>query len=315
MSKSSGRGRTGLLSKVFRGPQVTVIDANVQRSWSRRALISFLVTSGVVGLLAAVVVSRDHHPIVGLFAGAGVGLLAGLVVGLLVLVWPVLRVFWHWAVEILTALLLLYGWTALMGAPLWLALPVTVVLAGVPAVVPPVRRRVVAVAWCVIVRHRLRVCFRDFIHAAGSVNVGNPPLILWARATPVGERVWIWLRSGLAMSDLEGRTDKMAVACWATSVRVTRSRSSYAALVQVDITRRDPLRATVASPLVGMVDLDDPTPVSPGPAPEGNLDLDLHDLTDAPAETPKPRGRTPRESRTEAPTVSVPVVDEYDAFI
>ncbi|MGI5236992.1 hypothetical protein [Dactylosporangium sp. CA-139066] len=316
MFKSSGPGKSGLVSKMFRGPQVTVIDANVRRSWARRALIAFMVTAGVVGVLTAVVLSQDHHPIVGLFGGIGLGLAAGAVVGLLVLLWPVLRIFWHWSVEIGTAVLLVSGWTALMdAAPLYVTLPVVLALAAVLGLLEPVRRRLVAVVWCVIVRHRLRVCFTAFIHAAGSVQAGNPPLILWARPTPAGERAWIWLRPGLALSDLEGRIDKMAVTCWATSVRVTRSDSPYAALIRVDIARRDPLRHTVASPLVGMVGPDDPTPVSPGPAPAVDLNLDLDDLMTAPADEPKPRGRKAREPKTddESPTLSLD--DELDAFI
>jgi hypothetical protein len=36
------------------------------------------------------------------------------VVAVLVAVWPVLRVFWHWSIEILAGLAVVYGWTALM---------------------------------------------------------------------------------------------------------------------------------------------------------------------------------------------------------
>src|SRR6185369_13499138 len=54
--------------------------------------------------------------------------------------------------------------------------------------------------------------------------------------------------SGLDVDELESSTAKIAVACWASEVQVTGSRR-YAALVRLDITRRDPLRLVVASPL------------------------------------------------------------------
>ena len=56
-------------------------------------------------------------------------------------------------------------------------------------------RHIIAVAWCLIVRHRIRTCFAQFIISNQS---GSLPLILWARPTPVGERVWVWLRTGLS---------------------------------------------------------------------------------------------------------------------
>ena len=110
-----------------------------------------------------------------------------------------------------------YGWTALMQATtLTVSLILVVVVVGVPAAVPPIHRRIRAVGWCVIVRHRLRVAFNEFIITN---RHGSLPLILAARPTPAGERVWVWLRPGLALSDLEGRTDLLLISTAERSVR------------------------------------------------------------------------------------------------
>ena len=345
MSKSSGRTRAGSMStSSLRGGPVTVIDMQVKRSYAKRAKVAFFVTTGVVGLLAGTVIARHLDPVVGLLAGVLIGAVVGVVVYLVVVAWPVLRVFWHWLPEILGAVGLLFVWTlvmestaltvaflalvALIGlstglAPLlvrrhWLARPGwrwLVCIERTAVVLATVGRYVVSTMWCLIVRHRLRVCFAAFIHAPGTLAVINKPLILWARPTPAGERVWVWLRPGLALSDLEGRTDQLAVACWANTVRVIRATSPYAALIRVDITRRDPLRATVASPLVRMVPADDLDEASTSPGMPPVLDLDLGDITDLTNREPKskhgrePRAPKPVESASPAP------VDEYDAFI
>ena len=156
--------------------------------------------------------------------------------------------------------------------------------AAAVALVGPVRRRIVAWFWCAVVRHRLRLCFAEFIRAASRVRPGSLPLMLLARPTPAGERVWLWLRPGLDLSDLEGRADKLAVACWASEVRVVRASDRYAALVRVDVTRRDPLMAMVASPLAGLAAGRSGEAV-PSPAVVEGWALDLPDV---PEELPAP---------------------------
>jgi hypothetical protein len=64
--------------------------------------------------------------------------------------------------------------------------------------------------------------------------------VLWVRPTPVGERAWLLMMPGLSATDLEDRTEHLAAACWARDARVHRVRS-LAALVRVDVIRRDPL--------------------------------------------------------------------------
>ncbi|MFY1675067.1 hypothetical protein ACN27G_34875 [Plantactinospora sp. WMMB334] len=249
----------------------------------------------MVGLLAGTVASEYMHPILGFIVGALIGAVCACVVFVLVVAWPVLRVFWHWLPEILLGLGLVYGWQALMRSTnLLVAVLVLAVLVGVPAAVRPVRRRIVAWSWCLIVRHRLRMCFAAFV--ATNRN-GVLPLILPARPTPAGERVWIWLRPGLSLKDLEaeGQVQKLAVACWANEVRVMRASRRYAALIRVDITRREPLADTIVSPLPGFLPADAPVnaPTSPGMPPVG---LDLPDVPDEPVTVPddNPRQRKPR---------------------
>jgi len=240
---------------------VTVLEARVHRSSARNARLAFILTLAVVGLLTATIAADRMHPILALFAGGAIGTVSGAIAWLLVRIWPVIRLLWWWTPEIGLALAVVYGWTALVRhTHPALRLAVLAVLVGVPAAVPFIRRRIVALAWCLIVRHRLRVCFKEFIIANQS---GTLPLILWARPTPVGERVWIYLRPGLSLTDLEGRHEKLAVACHADTVIVERASEATAAYLRLDIKRREVLTATIGSPLVGLVDPDTPAVLRP----------------------------------------------------
>ncbi len=303
MSKSTSRSPFGWSNRG--GNAVTVIEAPVARSYRRRATIAFWVILGVVGLLAATVASHYLHPIVGAVLGGVIGAACGAVAFALIVAWPVLRVFWHWLTEILLGLVAVYGWTWVMqSTPMWGSLLTVVLVVGLPAAIGPVRRRILALTWCLIVRHRLRMCFAAFIATNRS---GSLPLILLARPTPAGERVWVWLRPGLSLRDLEqeGQVQKLAVACWANEVRVIRASRRYAALIRVDITRREPLAATIVSPLPDYVPTDVPAnaPTSPGMPPVG---LDLPDVPDEPvtttADTPRPRMPRNNPTTTTSPT-------------
>lgn len=306
MTKSSGRSLFGRLS---RPGTVTVIEAPVRADFRRRARITFFVVAFVVFLAAATVASHYLHPILGLLLGLLVGVAVAAPVSLLVWCWPVLRVFWRWSVEIVLLVGLVYGWVALNTATaLWVSLLVVALLVGVPAAVGPARRWVSAWVMCLVVRHRLRLCFAAFIVAN---RQGSLPLILAARPTPAGERVWVWLRPGLAISDLEGRTDRIAVACWANEVRVVRASARYAALLRVDVTRRDALAGRVASPLAGLVpddsDRESMAPTSPG-MPRAGLDLPDVPDRDTTAAAGQPSGiRRTRAGTSTAGSASSPV--------
>jgi hypothetical protein len=298
MPKSSGRKSSG------RGNgTVTVIEQQVHRSSIRKAKIAFWAIGVPIALLTATVAASYTHPIV---AGL-IGILAGICVGLptagFIVAWPMLRVLWWWTPEITTGTGLLAGWVELATHTNTLArLLVTGVIVGVPAALRPVRTRIMAVAYCFITRHRLRVCFNEFIITN---RTGSLPLILWARPTPVGERVWIWLRPGLSVDDLQSRLDKIAPACWADAVTIERASDTNAAFVRLDIKRRQVLNATVNSPLVDLVDPH-------APATEREVDdvphaLDLTDVSAASVDTaPKRRDeKNKRPAPEPAPVTAV----------
>jgi hypothetical protein len=244
------------------------------------------------------------HPVLAGLLAAPIAAVAGGLVWLLVRIWPVLRILWWWSLEITAGLGLTYGWIALANAtPAAITLAVLAPLVGVPTIVPPIRRRLVALAWCVIVRHRLRVCFSQFIIANKS---GSLPLILWARPTPVGERVWVYLRPGLSLSRLQARLDEIAVTCHATSavVELASTRSKKAAYLRFDIKRREVLDANVNSSLPHLVPTDGiPTQTVPASVPTA-LDLPdvpaQHTTSTAPAATGN--GRRPATAKTAAPS-------------
>jgi hypothetical protein len=305
VSKFSGQS---LFGSSGRSGTVTVIDQRVHRNYARRAMVTFFVVGPIVALLTATVASHYMHPVLGALLGIVIGAVIGFLVALVVFIWPVLRMFWWWALEITLTTVLVFGWTWLMQATnLTLSLVIVGCLAGLLAGPAPVRNRIRAIWWCVIVRHRLRVAFNEFIITN---RHGSLPLILWAKPTPAGERVWVFLRPGLAVSDLEGRTDKLAVSCWATEVRVAVA-GRRAAVLRVDVTRRNPLAEKVTSPLPGVVrrtwdalnrrngtnhQIPTNAPTSPGMPP---ANLDLADVTDADIEDlmPPTRERKPRNPR------------------
>jgi hypothetical protein len=304
MSKSSrgfGFGRSGT---------VTVIEQRVHRSARENARFAYIITAIVVGLAAMTMASDHMHPILAGLLGGFLGTLAGALAWLLVRIWPVLRLLWWWSLEITAGLGLTYGWIALANAtPALVTLAVLAPLVGIPAAVPAIRRRLVAVAWCVIVRHRLRVCFSQFIIANKS---GSLPLILWARPTPVGERVWVYLRPGLSLSRLQARLDEIAVTCHATSAVVElASASKKAAYLRFDIKRREVLTAKVNSSLPGLVKTDDiPVPMAPTAVPTAL------DLPDVPAE-PTPlaaagKPATAHNGKKPATAKAAPAADSFD---
>ncbi len=241
-----------------RSGTVTVIEEPVRRNATRTAKIVFWVTWITVGLLAATVAASRWHPIIALFAGAAIGAATAFIAAAVIIAWPVLRALWWWLTEITLAVALVVGWMELAEhTTLLYRLGAVALIAGVPAAIPPVRRYVIAMAWCVITRHRLRTCFSEFIITN---RYGSLPLILWARPTPVGERVWIWLRPGLALDDIQDRLDLIAVACWAASVTAEAASETNSAHIRLDIKRRDALTATVKSPLLGLISRAAPDP-------------------------------------------------------
>ena len=230
---------------------ITVIEQPVMRSYRRKAKIVFYVTWVIVAALSATVAASKWHPILALLFGLAAGLITGAIAGAIIAAWPVIRAIWWWAPEAALAGGLIYGWVELAGhTTLFWRLGSVVLIIGVPAWVRPIRTRINKVCWCLITRHRLRTCFSEFIITN---RTGSLPLILWARPTPVGERVWIWLRPGLSLDVLQDRLDKIAVTCWATAALADAASRSNAAFVRLDIKRREVLTDTVTSPLLDMI--------------------------------------------------------------
>lgn len=269
MSKSSPS--FGRLVPGRRHRRVTLIQANAAYAAARRAKMAFWVTCLVVGLMTASVATSNLHPALALALGALVGTITGAIAWTIARIWPFLQRLWWWAPEVLFGGLAFHGFTVLANttAPAITAV-VSLAAIGIPALVRPIRRPLWALVLCQVMRHRLRMAFTDFIK---SNQHGTLPLILWARPTPAGERIYVWLRPGLSKLDLDARLDKLAVACWANQVTIDRPSWRNAAYLRIDITRRDVLRKTITSPLLDEVDPETPpSPYEPGKPPTA-LDL------------------------------------------
>lgn len=297
------------------GGTVTVIEDRVQRSAIRRAKIAFWVTAVIVTVLAAIIAASYINPMLAVIIGVLAGGLIGGIVFIAVVIWPIVRALWWWLPEISATGALGYGWTQLAEhTTLIPRLLIVAVVIGVPAGVPAIRRRVLAIIWCLISRHRIRVCFAQFIITN---RYDSHPFILWARPTPVGERVWMWLRPGLAIDDIESRLDKIAAACWASNVTVERASKTNAAYLRLDIKRGDALTRVIPSPLAGLIGPNTPVPATERAPVVAPTALDLPDVA---AETvreldTKNAGRT--DTKPDKKPASTPAADrdELDDWI
>lgn len=264
-----------------------IVDVVHRRQAHRIARIAFIVAfsslTPTVAVVAATFVSWPLAVVLGLLVGLGTAAVAAVVA----LVWPALRLIWWWTGELLALVVLLTVYLALarvMPSPAVLMLMATV--AGLVLVTPPSRRWITAWVWCAISRHRLRTCFATFVRVN---RRGSIPLILLAKPTAAGERVWVLLRPGLSLDDLttDGGLARLAVGCWAHQVRISRAFGRLAALIRIDITRRNPLAGTVASPLADLV----PDLGSDGVGDLDGIDFDtlaleLPDVPDTTGDTP-----------------------------
>jgi hypothetical protein len=150
---------------------------------------------------------------------------------------------WRWELGILVLLAVPSG---LIASELGLLAFSTAAGAGLAASAaallycPPARQWCIARAWCLITPHRVRAgCVNAWVQTRG----GRLPFILATTPTADGEQVRLWLRAGLTPADLQAAKDVLAVACWATEVRVIPS-TSRAQLVTLEIVRtRHPERA------------------------------------------------------------------------
>jgi hypothetical protein len=297
-----------------RSGTVTVIEEPVRRSAARTAKIAFWVIWITVSALATTVMASFWHPIIALFAGVVLGAAVALVAAAFVVAWPVLRVIWWWSAEIAAAIGLVFGWIELAEhTTLGWRLGAVALIAVPAAAIAPARRRLIAVAWCFVTRHRIRTCFSEFIITN---RTGSLPLILWAWPTPVGERIWIWLRPGLALDDIQQRLDLIAVACWASSVTAEAGSESNSAHIRLDIKRRDVLTATIGSPLLGLVAPDTPDierDAMPVPSALDLPDVDAADV--APARSSRKDQRLPASVPAIAPVPAGTTSNDIEDWI
>jgi hypothetical protein len=254
----------------------------------------------VVGLtsdvLATAVLSVFCPLLLAVVLGALAGVICAFVTAVLVRVWPVLRVLWWWSTEITTTVVVAGSWVTLAHLTSWRIASAVLLAVAVVVFVPRRPRRFVwAWSWCLVVRHRLRLCFATLVRSQVRVAGGRPaalPLLLWARPTLAGERVWLWLRPGLALEDLEGKAGLIAVACIAKQVRIAAASERYAALLRVDIGRRDPLTGRIDSPLALLIPslrtTEADVPVSPAVPPIG---LELAEIDEPAPDLPRRGGR------------------------
>ncbi|MFI9554424.1 hypothetical protein [Nonomuraea endophytica] len=293
-----------------RGSSVTLIQNNVQHSYLRTAKITFYVVLPVVGLFAAVISTYYLPPLAAIPIGLIAGTLAGGLIAGVIAIWPVLRAIWWWLPEITLVVLLIGGWVYLQDRtnPIITGLAYASIIAAIG--LPPIARRfMVALLWCLIVRHRLRTCFTSFL---STDRHGHLPFIGMAKPIPVGERVWLWLRPGPSLEQVERQLDEIAVTCWAASVTVTKASTSNAAAIYLDIKRRDVLRGLVGSPLTDELPTDIPAVPRPIAAVPAQLDLaDVPDTDDTnPGERPaKKNGRPATVNSTPAQTAADPDLD------
>lgn len=115
---------------------------------------------------------------------------------------------------------------------------------AVVLVVPVSRRHVTHRVWAVCSRHRIGMCM---VATRTMTPNGNLPLLVWARPSPVGERVQVWLRAGLSVNDLAQITEALAAACYAAEARVSVNRR-FTHLVVITIVRRDPFTGRTIRP-------------------------------------------------------------------
>lgn len=175
------------------------------------------------------------------------------------------------------------------------------VLLLVAALVPQTRRCAVRRFWSVYTRHRVRACL---VNSRVMTHEGQVPRLLWARPIPVGVRVWVLLRAGLAGRHIEHVTDEIAAACMAREARV-HVHDKWTAFVRIDVVRHDPLsgKADVASDLLtgrttapdsgaDVIPLPDRTTVTPEHSTTGTAGASTSTATTESSRPAAGRGKT-----------------------
>jgi hypothetical protein len=180
-------------------------------------------------------------------------------------------VLWRLRTELTASVVGVWFWLWLTDRmPVWAAVAVLLLASAALMGWGPSRRLVVGHVWGTVTRHRLRACMMQ----SRVMNYrGYVPWCLWVRPTKVGERVWLLMRPGICVDDLDTRTPEIAAACWARDARV-RAWRRLVSVVLVDVVRRDPLTAgkLVGSPLPSIADGSAPAGLAAIPVDLGDGD-------------------------------------------
>jgi hypothetical protein len=153
---------------------------------------------------------------------------------------------WHSELGILALVATITTTVAVRDGLIWLAVLAVAVLAVMLILLSwlPARRRIIATAWCLITPHRVRVgCAQAWVQTRN----GRLPVVIRTNSADYGEQVLLWCRAGITPRDLAAAREVLAVACWATDVRVLPHRR-YPHLVRLEIIRNQPSRTVVPPP-------------------------------------------------------------------
>lgn len=303
MPKSTRRGRSG---------RVDVIEVfSPRRSGPWHLLRPLRTRPGVILAALLVLVLLARHQ----WAAAGLVALVDLVLIVLsfTLVWQLTGLLIRARAELFvlgTGMVTDWWLTTLMPA-VWAGITVIATVL-VAFAIPASHRFLMARVWCVLDRHRLRLCLRQTKVRTMNMD-GSLPLLLWARPTKIGERVWIWVRAGSSAEDIDDAVEYIAPACYARDARIVRVRK-LTTIVGIDIIRRDPLAnpTPVASPLARLT-----STVLGATAAEGTDAIRPATLTDITADaTPAPsRSRTGKSVAPVAPPAVVVAGEDLSDYI
>jgi hypothetical protein len=149
-----------------------------------------------------------------------------------------LRAVWYWRYE-LTISIGLPGAAVAIGFTLgstWLlaATATSTTITVCSLLWQPSRNRLIAMTWCVITPHRVRVGFEQ---AWVQSRRGKRPIVLYTTPAAFGERVLLWCSAGTGVSDLEAARDVLRAACWASDLRVMADER-HQHIVALEVVRR-----------------------------------------------------------------------------
>ena len=181
-----------------------------------------------------------------------IGLVPAFIIAAVVAAWPVIRAIWWWLPELALVAAVICGWMELAAhTAFWPRLIITASSSGIPAcgsAAPPGRLRAGLVPGQQAPRPGLLL--RVHHHQPDREPAVHP-------RSPARPRPGNGCGSGCGRAcrwpTSWTRLDKIAAACWAISVLADQASAANAALIRIDITRRDTLTGTSAPPLTAVL--------------------------------------------------------------